>query len=201
MIGIKYLAYKRILDFLFSIVLLIITLPIIILISIILTIQFKHSPIFKHKRIGKNGKLFDVYKFQTMMDNSEEIFKTFPKKLKRKYYENYKLDNDSRVTKIGKILRKLSLDELPQLINVLKGEMSLIGPRPVVKDELQKYKNNINKFLTIRPGMTGLWQINGHNCLNYKQRIKLDMYYIDNISLKLDISIFIKTFIIIFKKR
>ena len=145
--------------------------------------------------------LFDVYKFQTMMDNSEEIFKTIPKNLKRKYYENYKLDNDPRVTKIGKILRRLSLDELPQLINVLKGEMSLIGPRPVVKDELQKYKNNVNKLLTIRPGMTGLWQINGHTCLNYNQRIKLDMYYIDNISLKLDISIFIKTFIIIFKKR
>lgn len=201
MTGIKYLTYKRILDFLFSIVLLIITLPIIILISIILSIQFKHFPIFKHKRIGKNGMLFDVYKFQTMMDNSEEIFKTIPKNLKRKYYENYKLDNDPRVTKIGKILRRLSLDELPQLINVLKGEMSLIGPRPVVKDELQKYKNNVNKLLTIRPGMTGLWQINGHTCLNYNQRIKLDMYYIDNISLKLDISIFIKTFIIIFKKR
>ena len=201
MIGIKYITYKRIIDVLFSIVLVILTLPITILISIILTIQFKHSPIFKHKRVGKNGKLFNIYKFQTMVDNSEVLLETVPENLKRKYYENYKLDNDPRVTKIGKILRRLSLDELPQLINVLKGEMSLIGPRPVVKDELLKYRNNANKLLTVRPGMTGLWQINGNTCLNYNQRIRLDMFYIDNISLKLDISIFLKTFIKKKKKR
>lgn len=151
--------------------------------------------------MGKDYKQFNIYKFQTMVDNSESILKHFSSSLKAEYYKNYKLENDPRVTKIGKLLRKLSLDELPQLLNVLKGDMSLVGPRPVVLEELKKYGEHSKKLLKVKPGMTGLWQVNGHNYLTYNQRIKLDMFYIDNMSLKLDIEIFFKTFIVIFKRR
>ncbi len=198
---IRYEKIKRVLDILLSIIFLIITFPIIILISIIVTIQFKHLPIYKQKRIGKNGKSFYIYKFQTMVDDSKNIFDNFSNELKMKYYKNYKLENDPRVTKFGSILRRFSLDELPQLINVLKGEMSLVGPRPVVKEELKKYGKNIDKLLSVTPGMTGFWQVNGHNSLTYNQRIKLDMFYIDNTSFKLDVLIIIKTFILFFKRK
>ena len=132
---IRYKNIKRVLDILLSIIFLIITFPIIILISIIVTIQFKHLPIYKQKRIGRSGRPFYIYKFQTMVDDSNKIFDSFSNELKTKYYKNYKLENDPRVTKIGFILRKFWLDELPQLINVLKGDMSLVGPRPIVKEK------------------------------------------------------------------
>lgn len=198
---IRYKKIKRVLDILLSIIFLIITSPIIIIISIIVMIQFKHLPIYKQQRVGKHGKLFNIYKFQTMVDNSQAIFDSFPNELKIKYYKNYKLDNDPRITKMGYILRKLSLDELPQLVNVLKGEMSLVGPRPVLKEELKKYGDKTNKLLSVKPGMTGFWQVNGHNDLTYNQRIALDMFYVDNISLKLDTLILIKTFTIFFKRK
>ncbi len=198
---IRYKNIKRVLDILLSIIFLIITFPIIILISIIVTIQFKHLPIYKQKRIGRSGRTFYIYKFQTMVDDSNKIFDSFSNELKTKYYKNYKLENDPRVTKIGFIFRKFWLDELPQLINVLKGEMSLVGPRPVVKEELKKYGKNIDKLLSVTPGMTGFWQVNGHNNLTYNQRIKLDMFYIDNISFKLDVLIIMKTFTLFFKRK
>ncbi len=201
MCPIRYENIKRVLDILLSIIFLVITFPIIILISIIVTIQFKHSPIYKQKRIGKKGRPFYIYKFQTMVDDSNKIFDSFSNELKTKYYKNYKLENDPRVTKIGSILRRLSLDELPQLINVLKGEMSLVGPRPVVKEELKKYGKNIDKLLSVTPGMTGFWQVNGHNNLTYNKRIKLDMFYIDNISFKLDVLIIMKTFTLFLKRK
>ncbi len=198
---IRYKNIKRVLDILLSIIFLIITFPIIILISIIVTIQFKHLPIYKQKRIGRSGRPFYIYKFQTMVDDSNKIFDSFSNELKTKYYKNYKLENDPRVTKIGFILRKFWLDELPQLINVLKGDMSLVGPRPIVKEELKKYGKNIDKLLSVTPGMTGFWQVNGHNNLTYNQRIKLDMFYIDNISFKLDVLIIMKTFTLFFKRK
>ena len=201
MIGTKYQSFKRLLDIVISIAILIITFPITILIFLILFLQLKHFPIFIQKRVGICGVSFSIYKFQTMIDNSEYAFENFPNELKNEYYKNYKLDNDPRIIKIGKILRRLSLDELPQLLNVLKGDMSLIGPRPVVANELKKYGKHAKRLLTIKPGMTGLWQVNGDNHLTYKQRIKLDMAYIDNMSLGLDFKIFFKTLIVIFKRR
>lgn len=199
--GITYQKFKRLLDIILSFCFIVLSLPITILIFLILFLKFKHFPIFRQKRMGKDYKQFDIYKFQTMVDNSESIFKHFSSSLKTEYYKNYKLENDPRVTKIGKLFRKLSLDELPQLLNVLKGDMSLVGPRPVVLEELKKFGKHSKKLLKVKPGMTGLWQVNGHNYLTYDQRIELDMFYIDNMSLKLDIKIFLKTFIVIFKRR
>lgn len=195
--GKKYQVYKRIFDLVFSLIGIIITWPIMLVIFIILFLQLRHFPIFIQKRLGKNGKRFSIYKFQTMCDNSDVVFENLPIELKRQYYNNYKIDNDPRVTKIGRVLRKFALDELPQLVNVLKGEMSIVGPRPIIEEELPKYKNVGKRFLTVKPGMTGYWQVNGHNKLTYNERIKLDMYYIDNASLRLDVKIIIKTFGII----
>lgn len=200
MIGKKYQYYKRILDIILSIVFMVLLLPISILIFLILILYYQHFPIFKQKRIGKNGKEFTIYKFQTMIDNAEEKLKELPIHLKKEYYNNYKLDNDPRITKIGKILRITALDEIPQFINVIKGDMSIIGPRPVVKDEIQKYNLFYTKLLSVKPGMTGWWQINCNPNMEYTERVLLDCYYADNISLKLDINIFLKTIKVIFNR-
>ena len=114
--------------------------------------------------------------------------------------DNFKLENDPRVTKVGKILRKTSLDELPQLINIIRGDLSIIGPRPIVEEELEKYKNNKNKFLSITPGLTGYWAANGRSCTTYEQRMSMELFYIDNFSWKLDMKIFIKTIFAVLKK-
>ena len=123
------------------------------------------------------------------------------KNLKKEYEETHKLKNDPRITDIGKLLRKTSLDELPQFLNVLKMDMSIVGPRPIVKEELEKYGNSITKVLSIKPGITGLWQVSGRNNLSYKRRVFLDCLYVDNINLLIDIRIIIRTFgVILFPK-
>tara|TARA_B100001287_G_C22282070_1_gene344337 strand:- start:8 stop:442 length:435 start_codon:yes stop_codon:yes gene_type:complete len=126
----------------------------------------------------------------------EELFEKDPN-IKKAYIENFKLKNDPRITKLGKILRKTSLDEIPQLINILRGEMSIIGPRPIVSEEINKYGIHMNKVISIRPGLTGLWQVSGRNNLSYKKRILLDIYYVKNYDFWLDLKIFLKTIVII----
>ena len=116
------------------------------------------------------------------------------------YKKNYKLSNDPRVTKVGKFLRKTSLDELPQLINIIKGDLSIIGPRPVVAEELKKYGENASKFLSVTPGLTGYWAANGRSCTSYEQRMQMEMYYIDNLSFKMDAKVFFKTIEAVIKR-
>ena len=200
MSGKIYKFCKRLLDILISIIIIIIFLPLLVIIYLLLLIYYGHSPIFKQIRVGKNGVPFNILKFQTMVDDADKVLDSFPNKLKKLYYKNYKLDTDLRITRLGKVLRRFSLDELPQLFNVLKGEMSLIGPRPVVLDELTKYGKNSFKLVEVKPGITGLWQINGNNCQTYSERIDLDMFYIDNLSLKLDLKIFFRTIIFVIKR-
>ena len=136
-----------------------------------------------------------------MVEDSDDIKKYFNRKQIIEFNKNYKLKNDPRITKLGKFLRKLSIDELPQFVNILKGDMSIIGPRPVVGEELKKYKNQINKLLSVRPGLTGYWACNSNDCKNYNHRIKLELYYIDNMSFILDLKIIFKTIFIILKGR
>jgi len=126
----------------------------------------------------------------------DELFEKDPA-IKKTYIENFKLKNDPRITRIGKVLRKTSLDEIPQLINILRGEMSLIGPRPIVSEEIKKYGIHMNKVISIRPGLTGLWQVSGRNNISYKKRILLDRYYVKNYNFWLDFKIFLRTIIII----
>jgi len=195
-----YFYVKRIFDFLVSLFALIVLSPIFLIFAIIIKIDSKGSVFFKHKRIGKNGKYIYIYKFRTMVENAEELIQKFSKKQKEEFEKNFKLDNDPRITKVGKFLRKTSLDELPQLINILKGEMSLVGPRPVVDGEIDKYGFKKNKFLSVTPGLTGYWACNGRSDIDYDERIKMELYYVDHCSLILDIKIILKTVVAVIKK-
>ena len=191
-----YFAIKRTFDIFCALIGCIFLLPITIIVKLcnILTKDF-HSVFYKQKRIGKNGKFIYIYKFRSMVPNADEVLKELLKK--KKYREEWKLnqkfENDPRITKIGSILRKTSLDELPQLINVLKGDMSLIGPRPLVEGELDEHDGNHALYESVRPGITGWWGCNGRSNISYEERLDLEYYYCKNCSLKLDIKCFIKT--------
>ena len=194
----KYI--KRIFDFSLSLIGLIVLLPIFLIIAILIKTESKGPIFFKHKRIGKNGKEFYIYKFRSMVPNAEKLIKQFTPEQMKEFKENFKLENDPRITKIGKFLRKTSLDELPQLINILKGELSIIGPRPVIKEELEKYGDNKYKFLSVTPGLTGYWAANGRSDTTYEQRMTMELYYVDNMSFKLDVKIFFKTVVSVLKR-
>lgn len=195
-----YRGFKRITDIVLGCVGLIILLPVFLIIGICIKIDSKGPVIFAHKRIGKNGKEFNMYKFRSMYENAEEMIENFNEEQKREWQENFKLENDPRITKVGKFLRKTSLDELPQIINIIKGDLSIIGPRPIVDEELEKYGENKEKFLSITPGLTGYWQANGRSNTTYEERMQMELYYIDNQSLLLDIKIFFKTIVSVLKK-
>ena len=190
---------KRVLDIIISTIILILTIPFFIVIPIIIKKQSIGPIIFSQIRLGKNGKLIKIYKFRTMVKNAENLIKNFNDSQKKEYMENFKLINDYRVTKLGEFLRNTGIDELPQLINVIKGEMSLVGPRPVVQDEIHKYGESKDKILSVKPGLTGYWVANRTSMTTYKERIKMELYYVDNISLWLDIKIFIKTLLLVIK--
>lgn len=162
------------------------------------------GPLFyEHLRYGKDGKKFRIYKFRSMCIDADKKLKEYlaeNEEARKEFEENQKLKDDPRITKIGKVLRKTSIDELPQFINVLKGDMSIIGPRPVVDGEIEKYGENRNKFLSVRPGLTGYWAANGRSDTTYAERIEMELYYVDNISFKLDLKIFFKTILSVIKK-
>lgn len=187
-------------DVILATIALVVLSPIFLIIAIAIKIESKGPVFFKHTRIGKNGKIIKLYKFRSMVINAEELIKSFTPEQMQEYKENYKLTNDPRITKIGKFLRKTSLDELPQLLNIIKGELSIIGPRPVVTDELEKYGANTKKFLSVTPGLTGYWAANGRSCTTYEQRMQMELYYIDNLSLKMDIKVFFKTIEAVIKR-
>ena len=199
-IKVPYEFTKRLCDIVLSSVGIIVLAPFFLLIGIAIKIDSKGSTFFIHKRIGKNGKIINIYKFRTMYEDSEDMIQKFSKEQIEEYKENYKLKQDPRVTKIGKFLRKTSLDELPQILNILKGELSIVGPRPVVSNELEKYGPNKEKFLSIKPGLTGYWQVNGRSLTTYEERIKMELYYIENRGMWLDIKVFLKTIFSVIKK-
>ena len=192
-----YKLYKNLLDFLFSIFFLIASLPFFLLISLLIKLSSRGPIFFLQERIGKNNIPFKCIKFRTMHPEAKDILENLlmkDEKLKIEFEQTHKIKNDPRITTIGKLLRKTSLDELPQFINVLKNEMSIVGPRPIVNKEKRKYGKNLKKVLSVRPGITGLWQVSGRNNLTYKTRVKLDLNYIENYNLLMDIRILIRTF-------
>ncbi len=192
-----YNLIKIVFDFLFSLFILVSFLPLFLIISLLIKLSSRGPIFFFQERIGKNNIPFKCIKFRTMYPEAKDILQNLLKrdsKLKREFEETHKIKNDPRITKIGKLLRKTSLDELPQLINVLRNEMSIIGPRPIVKDEKKKYGKNLKKVLSIKPGLTGLWQVSGRNNLTYKKRVMLDLNYVKNYNLLMDIRILIRTF-------
>ena len=161
------------------------------------------NAIYGHPRIGRNGKTFNCLKFRSMVVNSKEVLdellRTDPE-ARAEWEKDFKLKNDPRITKIGAFIRKTSLDELPQLFNVLKGEMSLVGPRPIVADELERYQDDVEYYLMAKPGMTGLWQVSGRNDVDYNTRVYFDSWYVKNWSLWNDIAILFKTVNVVLKK-
>lgn len=198
-----YFFVKRAFDLLFAFVALVpfALLTVVIKIAYILSGDF--APIFYcHKRIGKNGKEFMLYKFRTMVPNSAEVLeKLLKKKAFREEWEAcHKLENDPRITKIGKLLRKTSVDEIPQTLNIIKGDMSLIGPRPVTKPEVDAYGKDQTKLLSLRPGLTGWWACNGRSGTDHQSRQELELFYCENASLLLDIKCFLKTISAVIKQ-
>lgn len=199
-----YFAFKRVFDILCSLVGILFLIPLLIVIKIayICTGDFK-SVLYSQERIGKNGKIFRLHKFRTMVYNADDILadwlKNNPEK-RDEYYRDRKIDNDPRITKVGKLLRKTSLDEFPQFLNVLVGQMSMIGPRPVVLDEAENYGKNKEKFLSVRPGLTGYWASNGRSNVSYKERMKMELFYVDHCCIRLDIQIIWNTIITVIKR-
>jgi len=188
---------KRAFDITVSLVSLVLLLPIFLLVAAIIKLDSRGPVFFGHKRIGKGGKPFKCYKFRTMVSNAQEVLEqllTSDPEARLQWEKDFKLKNDPRITKIGMFLRKTSLDELPQLWNVLKGEMSLVGPRPIISEEVEKYGVKSRYFFKVTPGITGLWQVSGRNDIDYDERVMLDEYYAKNWSLWLDIEIIIRTF-------
>ena len=183
-------------DFSLALLFGLILLPLLLLIAFLLMIKTKGNILYAHKRIGKGGKFFLLYKFCTMESNADQVLAQYFDKhpeLKLEWQATHKIKSDPRVTPIGRFLRKYSLDELPQLWNVLKGEMSLVGPRPIVEDEVKHYRDRFNLYVGVLPGMTGLWQVSGRTDTSYTHRVQLDEYYIRNWSLWLDIYIIVRT--------
>jgi len=185
---------KRIFDIVLSgIAIILLAIPMLLIIFAI-KIDSPGPAIYSHIRIGKNGKKLNLLKFRSMYINAEEMIYDFTPEQRIEWEENFKLEDDPRITKIGRFLRRSSLDELPQFINILKGELSIVGPRPVVQEELEKYGENIDKFLSATPGLTGYWQAYARNTCTYEKRMEMELFYIDNASLWWDIKIIFATF-------
>lgn len=195
-----YSIIKRVSDIFLSLIAMLLLSPIFLVVALVIRVDSKGKIVFGHERIGKDMKKIKVYKFRTMYENSEEIFNNFTEEQKKEYYINFKLDNDPRITRCGSFLRKTSLDELPQLINILKGDMSIVGPRPIVEKEIPKYGEYAEVVFSISPGLTGYWQANGRSDTTYEERVQMDMYYFNNRSLLMDIKIILKTFATVIKK-
>lgn len=196
---------KRGFDIVFSSIALLLLLPVFVVIVILLKILSPGPVFFGHKRIGKNGKYFRVYKFRTMVPDAEKILHEWLEnnpEIKKEYEKDFKLKDDPRIVPvIGDFLRKSSLDELPQFFNSLIGDMSVVGPRPIVEKELEKYHKFAPKLLSVKPGVTGLWQVSGRNDIDYDERIAIDMEYIDNHSFFGDLKIIFQTIMVmIFRK-
>lgn len=196
---------KRIFDIVFSLLTMVIIIPVSIIVMILIMIESPGAaPIFKHYRVGRGGTLFPCYKFRSMVPNAKEKLQEYLKnnpEAKIEWDKYFKLKNDPRITKIGKIIRKTSIDELPQFINVLKGEMSWVGPRPIIKDEIHYYGKYIKDYYAVLPGITGMWQVSGRSEIGYKDRVSLDVWYVRNWSIWIDITLILKTIkIVLFRK-
>ena len=199
--GKLYPKIKIIVDIITSLVLLVFLLPLFITIALLIKFSSRGPIFFSQKRIGRFQKTFNCIKFRTMHVESEDMLEKLlaeNKEIKILFNKKHKLINDPRITPIGKFLRKTGLDELPQLINIIKMDMSLIGPRPIVVDEVHKYGHYISKVFSIRPGISGLWQVSGRNKLTYKRRVEIDVIYVDNYCLLMDLRIILRTLGVIF---
>ncbi len=189
---------KRVIDISLIIVSLPVLVPVFLLIALAIKLDSRGPVFYDQKRVGHDGQEIRIWKFRSMVSNAEEVLQSYLEKdedIRLEWEQNFKLKNDMRITRVGNLLRKTSLDELPQLWNVMRREMSLIGPRPIVKEEISLYRDDFEIYKQVMPGMTGMWQISGRNNLTYDERVALDVYYVQNWSIWLDIHILMHTFI------
>lgn len=187
---------KRIFDLAATVVGGLLILPILLILAVLVGVDNKGRIIFAHRRVGRKGKLFPCYKFQSMVPNAQERLEEYLAKnpeARKEWEESFKLTNDPRVTKLGAFLRKTSLDELPQLWNVLMGDMSLVGPRPIVTKEIERYGDYIREYYMVPPGITGMWQVNGRSDTTYEERVAMDTWYVRNWSVWIDLVYLFKT--------
>jgi lipopolysaccharide/colanic/teichoic acid biosynthesis glycosyltransferase len=187
---------KRIGDIFFSLIVLTLGSPIFILIAILVKLSSPGSVFYIQKRVGRNYREFGCIKFRTMYKDADDLLPNLLEKyplMRKEFEKDFKLRQDPRITKLGRFLRRSSLDELPQFFNVLKGEMSVVGPRPIVSNEIIKYSLFMEEVISVRPGLTGLWQVSGRNNLSYKKRVELDLLYARNRNFLLDLEIIILT--------
>ena len=191
---------KRIIDICGAIIALLLLFPVLIMVAAAIKVTSSGSVLFKQRRLGRRGKEFWCYKFRTMVINAEELLQT-TENLRERFEENYKLKDDPRITTVGAWLRKTSLDELPQLFNILGGTMSLIGPRPIVPPERSKYREHADKLLSVKPGLGGYWQVYGRSDTTYEERVQMDMTYIDQRSFYLDLKLLMLTLVVAGKRQ
>ena len=197
--GISYRVAKRIVDIVGALAGLILLSPLIFAVILLIAID-SPGPIFHRRRVisrqnyreGAKPQTFDAFKFRTMVPNADQVLQNDPE-LMREYQKDFKLRNDPRVTRIGHKLRHTSIDEIPQLLNVLRGQMTLVGPRMISPPELAMYKSKAGRLLTVKPGLTGLWQVSGRQTVGYADRVRLDIWYIDHRSPRLDLEIMLRT--------
>ena len=188
-----YWLLKRVFDVLFSAAALILLALPMALITVLIKLESPGPAIFVHNRFGKNGRPLPLLKFRSMHLNAEQMIEIFTPEQKEEWEQNFKLEDDPRITRIGSFLRRTSLDELPQFINILKGELSLVGPRPIVEEELDRYGSEKEKFLSVTPGLTGYWQAYARSSCTYEQRMEMELYYVDHANFWWDIKIMLAT--------
>lgn len=188
-----YVFWKRLLDVCLGGAALVLLAPLLAFVAGLVVATSPGPALYAQRRVGKNGAPFTLYKFRTMVQGADALLEQLPAPLKAMFYQSYKLENDPRMTRLGAFLRKTSLDELPQLFNVLRGDISLVGPRPVVEEELAFYGADRAEFLSVLPGLTGYWQVNGRSATTYAQRVEMELYYVRRRGFWLDIKILVLT--------
>jgi len=195
---------KRSGDIVFSLAVLTLGSPVFLLLGLLVKLTSRGPVFYVQQRVGRGYRSFGCIKFRTMRRDADKVLSAVLAQspdLQEEFRNDFKLRNDPRITRLGKFLRRSSLDELPQFLNVLRGEMSVVGPRPIVRKELPRYGDRMDEVLAVRPGLTGLWQVSGRNNLSYEKRVKLDLRYARHRSLRMDLKIIARTFLVILDPR
>jgi lipopolysaccharide/colanic/teichoic acid biosynthesis glycosyltransferase len=198
--GRGYELWKRVIDVIGSLALLVLFMPLMVVVVACVKASGRGPVLFKQRRLGRGGQPFWCYKFRTMVPDAESQLVRGGNLIAR-FHENYKIKDDPRVTRVGAVMRRTSLDELPQLWNVLRGDMSLIGPRPIVEPELVKYGVHGRRLLTVKPGLGGVWQVSGRSDTSYADRVAMDMNYIESRSLGLDLKLLVLTALVVIQRQ
>ncbi len=188
-----YRFFKRVTDIVLALIGLVVSFLPMLIIFLLIKLETPGPGIYVHHRIGKNRKPLPLLKFRTRCVDADRMIEQFTPQQREEWEKNFKLDHDPRVTRIGRFLRRTSLDELPQLVNILKGELSIVGPRPVVTKELERYRENQDTFLSVTPGLTGYWQAYARSDCSYEERMQMELHYVENASFWWDIKIMFAT--------